>query len=194
MIVLELKINGRMRQFAAEPDWNLLYILREVLDLTGTKCGCGTGNCGSCKVLVNGRAVNACCLKAASLSGKEITTIEGLSDGVHLHPIQQAFIDAGAVQCGFCTPGMVICAKALLDKDPNPSEEAIRKALRGNLCRCTGYVKIVKAVQLAAAYLRNLRGVSGGALEDGKEADGFYKTPQDKANEVIEAAGKEQTA
>ena len=171
MQIFDLIINGRKKQIAAEPDWNLLYVLREVLDLTGTKCGCGTGNCGSCKVIVDGRAVNACCLKVSALSGKQITTIEGLSDGVHLHPIQQAFIDAGAVQCGFCTPGMVMCAKALLDKIPHPTDAEIKKALRGNLCRCTGYVKIVEAVKLAAERLSAGEAVEAGTASCGNEGE-----------------------
>lgn len=132
----------------------LLFILREYLGLMGTKKGCGTNDCGACKVIVDGKAVNSCVLVAKNLIGKDILTIEGLSDGIHPHPIQQAFVDAGAVQCGFCTPGMVLCAKALLDVNPDPSEEEIRLALEHNLCRCTGYVKIVEAVQLAAKRLR----------------------------------------
>lgn len=151
---IELTINGRVYPLQIEKSWTLLYVLREVLDLTGTKCGCGTNDCGACRVIVDGEAKNSCCLLAKNLQGKQITTIEGLSDGLHLHPLQQAFIDAGAVQCGFCTPGMIMSAKALLDRNPDPTEAEIREALRYNLCRCTGYVKIVEAVQLAARRMR----------------------------------------
>ena len=154
MQLIELDINGRKRQAAIDEKWNLLYVLREVFDLTGTKCGCNTGDCGACKVIIDGTAVNACMVRAVNAQGKKITTIEGLTNGAELHPIQQAFIDCGAVQCGFCIPGMIICAKALLDQNPSPSEEEIRKAISGNLCRCTGYVKIVEAIQEAARRLR----------------------------------------
>lgn len=147
---IELTINGENRQLLVERTWTLLYVLREVLDLTGTKCGCATNDCGACRVIVDGEARNSCVLMARNLQGARIETIEGLSRGGELHPIQQAFVDAGAVQCGFCTPGMIMSAKALLDANPDPSEEAIREALRPNLCRCTGYVKIVEAVRLAA--------------------------------------------
>lgn len=150
MQLIELDINGRKRQIAVEESWNLLYVLREVLDMTGTKCGCNTGDCGSCKVIIDGNAVNSCMVRAARVQGKKIITIEGLTNGLELHPIQQAFIDCGAVQCGFCIPGMIMSAKALLDKDPDPSEEEIRNAIKGNLCRCTGYVKIVEAIREAA--------------------------------------------
>lgn len=155
MEMIELKINGKKRTAAVEECRSLLYVLREVFDLTGTKCGCNTGDCGSCKVIIDGEAVNSCQVKAVNAVGKEITTIEGLSKaGGPLHPIQQAFIDCGAVQCGFCTPGMVMCTKALLDKTLNPTDEEIREALKGNLCRCTGYVKIEEAVRESARRLR----------------------------------------
>ena len=147
-------VNGQERTVLAESDWTLLYILREKLGLTGAKCGCDTHTCGACRVILDGRAVNSCSVKAASLRGRRVETIEGLSSGPVLHPIQQAFIDAGAVQCGFCTPGMIMSAKALLDQNPDPDEEAIRRALSANLCRCTGYVKIVEAVRLAAGRMR----------------------------------------
>lgn len=145
-----LHINGFDRQVQVEEKWTLLYVLREVLNLTGTKCGCKTGDCGACMVLINGEAVTSCTQRASRLEGKEILTIEGMSDGEHLHPIQQAFIDAGAVQCGFCIPGMILSAKALLDKNPNPTEEEVRIGIDKNLCRCTGYEKIVEAILLAA--------------------------------------------
>ena len=149
-----LNINGRNREIQVEKNWTLLYVLREVLDLTGTKCGCGTNDCGACRVIIDGVARNSGCVQARRLEGCKIETIEGLAKGGKLHPIQQAFIDAGAVQCGFCTPGMIMSAKALLDACPDPTEEQIREALSHNLCRCTGYVKIVEAVQLAAERMR----------------------------------------
>ncbi|MCD8370997.1 MAG: (2Fe-2S)-binding protein [Clostridiales bacterium] len=154
METVELTVNGRKRTVLVETRETLLFTLRETLDLTGTKCGCGTNDCGACRVIVNGEAKNSCCLLTRNLKGAQIITIEGIADGNQLHPIQKAFIDAGAVQCGFCTPGMIISAKALLDKNPNPTESEIREALKGNLCRCTGYVKIVEAVQLAAKWMR----------------------------------------
>lgn len=150
MMDICLHINGFDRQVQVEEKWTLLYVLREVLNLTGTKCGCKTGDCGACMVLINGEAVTSCTQRASRLEGKEILTIEGMSDGEHLHPIQQAFIDAGAVQCGFCIPGMILSAKALLDKNPNPTEEEVRIGIDKNLCRCTGYEKIVEAILLAA--------------------------------------------
>lgn len=151
---IELYINGESRLVRVEKNWNLLYVLREVLDLTGAKCGCSTGDCGACKVIVDGEAVNSCLILARNATGKKIQTIEGLSNGPELHPIQQAFIDCGAVQCGYCTPGMIMSAKALLDKNPNPTESEIRAAISNNLCRCTGYVKIVDAIQMAAKRMR----------------------------------------
>lgn len=152
---IRLHINGEDRTVLAEKNWNLLYVLREVLDLTGAKCGCNTGDCGACRVILDGEAVNSCLIQVQKLEGKKIETIEGVTgpDG-GLHPIQQAFIECGAVQCGYCTPGMVLSAKALLDKNPAPSEEEIRAAIHPNLCRCTGYVKIVKAVELAAKRMK----------------------------------------
>ncbi len=150
---IELNINGSVRSVAVEPGWTLLHVLREVLDLTGAKCGCSTGDCGACKVIVDGAAVNACLLKATAAVGKHIETVEGLSTGTALHPIQQAFIDAGAVQCGYCTPGMVMSAKALLDRSPRPTRDEVREAISNNLCRCTGYVKIEEAILLAAARM-----------------------------------------
>lgn len=155
METIELKINGEMRTVQVEKNWTLLYVLREVLDMTGAKCGCNTGDCGACKVIIDGEAVNSCLVLAPKAVGKEIETIEGLSNGPELHPIQQAFIDAGAVQCGYCTPGMVMSAKALLDRNLNPTEDEIREAIGNNLCRCTGYVKIVDAIKLAAERMRN---------------------------------------
>ena len=132
----------------------LLVVLRDYLHLMGTKKGCGTNDCGACRVIIDDKAVNSCVVQAGKLEGKKIETIEGLSDGIHPNTIQQAFIDEGAVQCGFCTPGMIISATALLRQNQNPSEEEIRHAINSNLCRCTGYVKIVKAIQLAAERMR----------------------------------------
>lgn len=154
---IELKVNGALHTLQVEKGWTLLYVLRELLDLTGAKCGCSTGDCGACKVIIDGKAVNACLVLARNAAGKEIETIEGLSSGTVLHPIQQAFIDVGAVQCGYCIPGMVMSAKALLDANPDPTEEEIRQGISNNLCRCTGYVKIVKAIQLAAARMKEAK-------------------------------------
>ncbi len=153
-ITIRFKVNGEDAAVAVEPHWNLLRVLREELELTGAKEGCGAGECGACTVLVNGRAVNACLYPAVEADGAEVTTVEGLAGpGGELHPIQRAFVEKGAVQCGFCTPGMVLSAKALLDRVPLPSEEEIRTALAGNLCRCTGYAQIIEAVQAAAEEL-----------------------------------------
>lgn len=154
---IKLKVNGALHTLQVEKGWTLLYVLRELLDLTGAKCGCSTGDCGACKVIIDGKAVNSCLVLARNAAGKEIETIEGLSSGTALHPIQQAFIDVGAVQCGYCIPGMVMSAKALLDANPDPTEEEIRQGISNNLCRCTGYVKIVKAIQLAAARMKEAK-------------------------------------
>jgi len=132
----------------------LLDFLREELGMKGTKKGCDSGQCGACTVIMDGKPINACLVLATQADGKEILTIEGLSSGKRLHPLQEAFAEEGAVQCGFCTPGMILSAKALLDEKRDPSEEEIREALSGNLCRCTGYVKIIKAVQKAATTMR----------------------------------------
>jgi carbon-monoxide dehydrogenase small subunit len=140
-------------EVSVRPDEVLLDVLREKLSYTGTKRGCdGTGECGACTVLMDGKAVYACLVLALSAEGREITTIEGLANGTALHGIQKAFMESGAVQCGFCTPGMILTAKSLLDEDPDLTGADIREGLRGNLCRCTGYVKIVEAVQRAAEH------------------------------------------
>jgi carbon-monoxide dehydrogenase small subunit len=149
--LIRLKVNGRERQVEVEPRQTLLDALRNGLGLTGTKEGCGTGNCGSCTVLLNGKAVNSCLVFAVEAVGQEITTIEGLCQEGNFDPLQQAFIDEGAVQCGFCTPGMILIAKAFLDSNPHPTEAQVRLALAGNLCRCTGYDKIVRAILKVAA-------------------------------------------
>jgi len=143
-------VNNQSVEVSAIPSARLLDILREELDLTGTKEGCGQGECGACTVLLEGEAVNACLVLVGQVEGKRIETIEGLAQGSILHPLQQAFIDEGAVQCGYCTPGMVLAAKALLAENPTPTETEIRVAIAGNLCRCTGYTKIIKAIQSAA--------------------------------------------
>jgi carbon-monoxide dehydrogenase small subunit len=148
--LIRLKVNGRESQVEVEPRQTLLDVLRNGLGLTGTKEGCGNGNCGSCTVLLNGKAVNSCLVFAVEVVGQEITTIEGLYQEGNFHPLQQAFIDEGAVQCGFCTPGMILTAKALLDANPHPTEAQVRLAIAGNLCRCTGYDKIVRAILKAA--------------------------------------------
>ncbi len=143
-------INGREYETVIEPRMTLVEVLRDGLDLTGTKCSCGVGECGACTVLIDGKPMLSCLTLAITVKGKSILTIEGLAEGNTLHPIQQAFIDYGAIQCGFCTPGMILSTKALLDESPNPTSEEVKKALAGNLCRCTGYVKIIDAVLAAA--------------------------------------------
>ena len=149
--VITLKVNGVEEEAVIEPWWNLAHVLRDQLNLTGTKIGCGEGDCGTCTVLVDGKAVKSCLYLAMKARGKDIITIEGLKDeNGELHPLQQAFIDNFAIQCGYCTPGMIMTAKALLDETPSPTEEQIKKGLDGNLCRCTGYVKIVEAVLTAS--------------------------------------------
>ncbi|MEM3420944.1 MAG: (2Fe-2S)-binding protein [Candidatus Hadarchaeum sp.] len=151
---IEFTINGRKRKVFVKPKDLLLNVIRDELGLKGTKYGCGTGECGACTVLLDGKPVLSCLTLAVAVNGREITTIEGIGTDENLHPIQQAFIDAGAIQCGYCTPGMIISAKALLDRNQNPTEEEIRRAIKGNLCRCTGYVKIIAAIQLAAKRMR----------------------------------------
>jgi carbon-monoxide dehydrogenase small subunit len=149
--LIKLRVNGQEQEVMVESRQTLLDALRYDLGLTGTKEGCGDGNCGSCTVLLNGQAVNSCLVFAIEVDGQDITTIEGLHQGGKLHPLQQAFIDEGAVQCGFCTPGMILTAKAFLDSNPCPTEAEVRLALAGNLCRCTGYDKIVRAILKVAA-------------------------------------------
>jgi aerobic carbon-monoxide dehydrogenase small subunit len=147
---MKIKVNGRDYKIVAKPWRTLSDVLRNELGLTGTKEGCGTGSCGSCTVLLDGQAVNSCLILVGEAQGKAITTIEGLSMEGKLHPLQQAFMDEGAVQCGFCTPGIILTAKAFLDSNPQPTESQIREAMAGNLCRCTGYDKIVRAIMTAA--------------------------------------------
>ncbi len=151
---IKLKVNGETHEVAVEPRKTLLDVIRDDLGLTGTKKGCDQGGCGTCTVIFDGKAVNSCLVLAVEAEGKDVLTIEGLAKGAKLHPIQEAFINHGAIQCGFCTPGMIMSAKVLLDKNPNPTEKEVRDAIGGNLCRCTGYVKIVEAI-LAVAKSRD---------------------------------------
>jgi len=151
---IRLKINGHSHELEVKPWATLLDTLREDLGLTGTKEGCGQGECGACTVLMDGKPVNACLILAMEAQGKEILTIEGLAQGDELHPVQQAFVEIGGMQCGFCTPGMVLSAKALLDEKPEPTDEEIRKGLEGNFCRCTGYTKIIESVRAAAERMK----------------------------------------
>lgn len=147
---VSLRVNGEDRTADVSSRATLVGLLREGLGLTGTKVGCGRGECGACTVLLDGKPVNACLVFAAQCEGREVTTIEALSGDGRLDKLQQAFVEAGAVQCGYCTPGMIMSAHALLDADPSPRREEIEEALSGNLCRCTGYVKIVEAVEKAS--------------------------------------------
>jgi carbon-monoxide dehydrogenase small subunit len=147
---INLTINGETEQVVVPSNMTLMRMLRENLALTGTKNGCSAGECGACTVLMNGEPVNSCMVLAVECDGMEIITVEGLADDQQLDPIQEAMIQAGGVQCGFCTPGMLISSRALLDRNPNPSEDEIREALVGNLCRCTGYVRIIESVKAAA--------------------------------------------
>jgi aerobic carbon-monoxide dehydrogenase small subunit len=143
---IELNINGDSHEVLVSPNYTLLEVLREKLGLMGTKRGCDLGACGACTVLVDGEAVLSCLMLALDAVGKKITTIEGLSETGELHPLQQAFVDQGALQCGFCTPGMILTAQAILQEDPRPTEGELKKKMAGNLCRCTGYKKVVEAV------------------------------------------------
>jgi carbon-monoxide dehydrogenase small subunit len=154
---IKLKVNGAWREVETRPDRILLDLLREELGLTGTKKGCEAGECGACTVIMNGRAVLSCLIPALKADGAEITTIEGLAREDRLHPLQQAFLEEGAVQCGYCTPGMLLAAKALLDENPAPSIEEVKRAISGNLCRCTGYTKIIRAIQSGAGAVRRDR-------------------------------------
>lgn len=148
--LISLVVNGESVERAVDPNVTLVQFLREDLGLTGTKHGCGLGDCGACTVIMDGRPVNSCLVLAVQANGREILTIEGLAENGKLHPIQQAFVDKGAIQCGFCSPGMILSAKALLAEKPRPTEHEIRMAISGNLCRCTGYQKIVEAIKEAA--------------------------------------------
>lgn len=148
--VIQLTVNGQLYEVGVQPWRTLLEVLREELELTGTKRGCDIGDCGACTVLLDGKPAASCLVLALEAQGKDILTIEGLATNEHLHPLQSAFVEHGAIQCGFCTPGMLMSAKALLDRNPRPKEVEVREAIAGNLCRCTGYVKIVEAILAAA--------------------------------------------
>ena len=152
--IISLNVNGTVYEIAVRPGTTLLDLLREELRLTGTKKGCELGDCGACTVIMEGKPVNSCLVLALEADGKNITTIEGITNEEELHPIQHAFVEKGAIQCGYCTPGMILRTKALLDENPDPSEDEIRKALSGNLCRCTGYTKIFEAVETSKAYIK----------------------------------------
>jgi carbon-monoxide dehydrogenase small subunit len=154
--IIQLTINGEPVEAAVEPNQTLLQFLRDDLGLTGTKHGCGLGDCGACTVIVDGKPINSCLVLAVQAAGREVLTIEGLAENGKLHPVQQAFVDKGAIQCGFCSPGMILSAKALLDANPKPTEHEIRTAISGNLCRCTGYQKIVEAVQEAVKTIEGM--------------------------------------
>jgi carbon-monoxide dehydrogenase small subunit len=147
---VQVRLNGADTDFLCEPRQSLLEVLRDELGLTGAKEGCNNGNCGACSVLLDGRVVNSCCVLAPEVEGRELTTIEGVAQNGKLHPLQQAFLEEAALQCGICTPGFIVAAKALLDHEPHPDEHRVRHYLAGNLCRCTGYDKIVRAVLKAA--------------------------------------------
>jgi len=147
-------INGEPAEFLSEPQMSLLDILRDEMHLTGSKEGCGSGDCGACSVIMDGRVVCSCLVLGVEAEGKEITTIEGIANGEDLHPVQRKFLEHAALQCGFCTPGLIVATKALLDRNPDPTETEARYWLAGNLCRCTGYDKIIRAVMDAAAEMR----------------------------------------
>jgi aerobic-type carbon monoxide dehydrogenase small subunit (CoxS/CutS family) len=150
---ISLRVNGEPIEVAFAPHKTLLEVLREDLALTGTKHGCELGECGCCAVLLDGRPVLSCLVLGVAAEGHEVTTVEGMADGTKLHPLQETFAELGAAQCGYCTPGILLTAKALLEETPNPSREQIKEALAGNICRCTGYIKIFEAVELAAARI-----------------------------------------
>jgi carbon-monoxide dehydrogenase small subunit len=155
--IIHLNINNEDYDVIAQPGESLLDLLRNRLNLTGTKKGCNEGDCGACTVILGGRAVNACLVLAVEAEGQEILTIEGLAHGPEMHPLQAAFIKHGGFQCGFCTPGMLLSAKALLDENPNPTDEEIRRGISGNLCRCTGYAKIVESIREAARSMKEFQ-------------------------------------
>jgi carbon-monoxide dehydrogenase small subunit len=152
--LLRLEVNGAEVEVAVRPNRTLVELLREDLGLTGTKQGCGEGDCGTCTVLLDGVPVNSCLVLALEVEGRRVTTVEGLAREGRLHPVQEAFVETGGVQCGFCTPGMLLVAAALLESNPDPTDEEIREAIAGNLCRCTGYQKIVDSIRAAAGAMR----------------------------------------
>lgn len=154
---LEITVNGKHLERKVDGDQRLIDFLREELGFTGVKEGCGVGECGACTVLIDGESVLSCLTRVAQVDGKEVLTVEGLAEGEDLHPVQQAFVETGGVQCGFCTPGFIMVAVELLERNPDPSREEIREWIEGNICRCTGYVKIVDAIELAAERMRTER-------------------------------------
>lgn len=151
---IKLTVNGKEYELQVRPWATLLEVVRDDLGLTGAKEGCGEGECGACTVIMDGKAVNSCIVLAVEANGRQITTIEGLAEGDRLHPVQEAFLEMGGMQCGFCTPGMILSTKVLLDGNKNPTDEEIRKGLEGNFCRCTGYTKIFESVKAAAQKIR----------------------------------------
>jgi carbon-monoxide dehydrogenase small subunit len=153
-IQVQTTVNGESAEFLCEAQQSLLSALRDELGLTGTKEGCTTGDCGACSIMLDGRLVPSCCVLAAEAEGREVRTIEGVAEGTKLHPIQQKFLENAALQCGICTPGFIVATRALLERNPDPTEEEARYYLAGNLCRCTGYDKIIRAVLDAAAEMR----------------------------------------
>jgi carbon-monoxide dehydrogenase small subunit len=154
---IKVTVNGILHELSVQPWETLLDVIREHLGLTGTKEGCGLGECGACTVIMDGKTVNSCLVLAVEADDRVITTIEGLANGDELHPIQEAFVKCGGLQCGFCTPGMIMSAKALLEENPSPDEEEIRKGIAGNFCRCTGYTKIIESVKMAAENMRRVK-------------------------------------
>ena len=161
--VIQLTVNGICHDLLVDPNRTLTQVIREDLGLTGTKQGCEVGDCGACTVILDGKPVNSCLLLAVQANGHTITTIEGLADPQGLHPLQSAFVTEGAIQCGFCTSGMILSAKALLDQDQRPARQDIREAISGNLCRCTGYQKIVDAIEVAAKAVTSRKGGDSGS-------------------------------
>ena len=154
---VRLTVNGTSHELSVKPWETLIDVLRDHLEITGTKEGCGLGECGACTVIMDGKTVNSCLVLAAEADGKRIITIEGLAADDKLHPVQEAFVEHGGLQCGFCTPGMIMSAKALLDENPNPTEEEIRRGIAGNFCRCTGYAKIIESIKAAAENMQGMK-------------------------------------
>ncbi|MBQ5535572.1 MAG: (2Fe-2S)-binding protein [Oscillospiraceae bacterium] len=165
--MIELRLNGALRRFPVEPGETLLHLLREQAHLTGAKRGCDLGECGACTVILDGRAVNSCCVFAEACDGASVETIEGIGTEDRPHPLQQAFVDCGAIQCGYCTPGMIMAAKALLDRNPRPTRQEIHAVMSGNLCRCTGYEKIQRAIETASDVICAYLAGEGGAEHAG---------------------------
>lgn len=170
--VITLRVNGVAHQVAAEPDRSLLGVLRDELDLSGSKYGCGEGFCGACTVVIDGRAIRSCHTSVSACDGKAITTIEGLERDGKLHPLQQAFLNAGAMQCGYCTPGMIMNSYALLGRLPSPTTEEIVRSMEGNVCRCGTYVRILQAIRQAADAMKNGHGKSPAEAKQGAPANG----------------------